>query len=73
MDDANLPIVDPMPLSCVECRITSDEQAKAWRTYLADDPEEPEGEPLLASYCSTCAAREFGPTPRERYMRALTP
>jgi hypothetical protein len=43
-----------------ECPRLSGEEAKGWRLYRVDDPEEDE-EPELAAYCRSCAEREFGP------------
>jgi hypothetical protein len=52
-----------MDLRCVECDRVSDDRARGWRTKLADDPDDPFDEPVLASYCPACAVREFGPLP----------
>ena len=64
MDGNDLPMVAPVHLLCIECECESDDAARGWRTYLASDPDEPKAEPLLASYCPTCAVREFGPLTR---------
>jgi hypothetical protein len=45
-------------LRCVECRTPSDLNARGWRGYRVDDPDEDEP-PALAFYCPTCARREF--------------
>jgi hypothetical protein len=52
-------IVEFMRLRCQECAEISDEAARGWRTLLACDPDEP-CEVMLATYCPSCAAREFG-------------
>ena len=70
MDGNDLPIVRPMHLRCVECDEVSAAEARGWRTYLAPDPDEPEGEPMLATYCCECAVREFGPVAREQQRSA---
>jgi hypothetical protein len=58
---AEVRMVTPMPLECQECRLLSDEEARGWRMYRADDPDDPFADPLIASYCPDCAEREFGP------------
>jgi hypothetical protein len=50
-------------LLCEECEAATAEFERGWRTYIADDPDEPSVEPLVATYCPTCAVREFGPLP----------
>lgn len=55
-----MPIVELMRLRCQECDHLSDEAARGWRTFLAPDPDEPEAAPIVATYCPSCAAREFG-------------
>jgi hypothetical protein len=47
-------------LRCEECAQLSKGAARGWRTFLAPDPDEPEAEPMLATYCPWCAEREFG-------------
>ncbi len=47
-------------LRCEECARLSVRAARGWRTYLAPDPDEPDAEQMLATYCPTCAEREFG-------------
>jgi hypothetical protein len=58
---AEVHMVPPMQLECQECRLLSDEEARGWRMYRADDPDDPFAAPLIASYCPDCAEREFGP------------
>ena len=58
---AEVRMVTPMQLECQECRLLSDEEARGWRMYRADDPDDPFAAPLIASYCPDCAEREFGP------------
>lgn len=55
-----MPIVVLMRLRCQECDQSSDDAARGWRTFIAPDPDEPEAGPMLATYCPSCAAREFG-------------
>jgi hypothetical protein len=45
-------------LWCQECGRPSAAEAKGWRLYRVDVPDE-DPEPLLAAYCASCAAREF--------------
>jgi hypothetical protein len=47
-------------LRCVECAQLSVGAARGWRTFLAPDPDEPDAEHMLATYCPACAEREFG-------------
>jgi hypothetical protein len=54
-----------MRLWCVECDRPSGLEAKGWRLYHAEDPDE-EGEVVLAAYCRVCAVREFGELRAER-------
>jgi hypothetical protein len=61
MDSTNFPLVAMMRLSCQECCRDSDDEARGWRTYVADDPDELDAEPVVASYCPDCAEHEFGP------------
>jgi hypothetical protein len=70
MDGNDLPIVRPVHLRCVECDAISAAEARGWRTYLAPDPDEPQGELMLATYCRECAEREFGPVVREQQRSA---
>jgi hypothetical protein len=43
-----------LPLRCEECGRRWDDQNERWRVYFTwDDPPEP------ASYCPSCARREF--------------
>lgn len=44
---------------CVECGRPSSPEARGWRLYHAEDPDE-EGEIVLVAYCPACAVREFG-------------
>ena len=48
-----------MRLWCQECGRPSGLEAKGWRLYRVEDPDE-EGEEILAAYCKTCALTEFG-------------
>ena len=64
MDGNELPLAALVQLLCIECERESDDAAHGWRTYLAADPDDPNAEPVLASYCPTCAVREFGPLTR---------
>ena len=61
MDSTNFPLVTLTRLACQECCRDSDDEARGWRTYVADDPDEVDAEPVVASYCPDCAEREFGP------------
>ena len=58
-------IVPSMRLWCQECGRPSSPEAKGWRLYRLDVPDE-DPEPELAACCSYCAVREFDPTV-ERY------
>jgi hypothetical protein len=53
-----------MRLWCQECGQPSGPEAKGWRLYRTDVPEEGE-EPSLAAYCDVCAYVEFGSSSRE--------
>ena len=66
MDELNLTLVHSLVLVCVECRLESDESARRWRLYSAEDPDDPDAEPMLAVYCPDCANREFGVLKREQ-------
>jgi len=48
-----------MRLWCQECGRPSSPEAKGWRLYRTDVPDE-DDEPTLAAYCSVCAYIEFG-------------
>ena len=48
-----------MRLWCVECGRPSAPEAKGWRLYRVEDPDE-EGEEILAAYCRACAVTELG-------------
>ena len=48
-----------MRLWCVECGRPSAPEAKGWRLYRVEDPDE-EGEEVLAAYCRMCAVTELG-------------
>lgn len=61
MDSTNFRLATLTRLSCQECLRDSDDEARGWRTYVADDPDELDAEPIVASYCPDCAEREFGP------------
>jgi len=56
---------DGVLLTCEECEKVADEVARGWRIRRADDPEDPDAEPLMATYCPDCAVREFGFAPRQ--------
>ena len=43
-------------MTCAECGATADENARGWRAYRGDEPDE---SPLLVFYCPECAEREF--------------
>jgi len=47
-----------MRLWCQECGRPSGPEAKGWRLYRVEDPDE-EGEEILAAYCRACAVTEF--------------
>jgi hypothetical protein len=50
---------NPLPwLFCSKCHRWSDDQARGWRIYRADVPEE-ENRPELVSSCPDCDAREL--------------
>ena len=49
-----------MRLWCTECDRPSGPEAKGWRLYRVEDPDE-EGEEILAAYCRACAVTAFGP------------
>jgi len=51
-----------VPLSCQECLLLADAEARGWRLVRVDVPGE-DDEPMLASYCPACAGREFGALP----------
>jgi hypothetical protein len=48
-----------MRLWCQECGQPSNPEAKGWRLYRTDVPDE-DDEPTLAAYCAACAYIEFG-------------
>jgi hypothetical protein len=48
-----------MRLWCQECGRPSNPEAKGWRLYRTEVPEE-DDEPALAAYCAVCAYVEFG-------------
>lgn len=50
-----------MRLFSEECPRVSGDEARGWRLYRTDVPDEDE-EPQLAAYCPYCSAREFGAT-----------
>jgi len=52
-----------MRLWCQECGRPSSPEAKGWRLYRTDVPDE-DDEPMLAAYCPDCAEREVGLTRR---------
>jgi hypothetical protein len=54
-----------MRLWCVECDRPSGPEAKGWRLYRVEDPDE-EGEEILAADCRGCAVTEFGESWAER-------
>jgi ribosomal protein L44E len=45
-------------LECVECGRAADDQAFGWRAYREDLPGE-DDPPSVATFCPTCAVREF--------------
>jgi hypothetical protein len=45
-------------MRCLECDCET-EEARGWRGYLIDDPEDDEA-PSVVFYCPECADREFG-------------
>ena len=51
-----------MELVCEECGCSSDEEARGWVAFLAEDAEgvEPTS---VATFCPECAAEEFGYRP----------
>jgi hypothetical protein len=53
-----------MRLWCQECGRPSSPEAKGWRLYRTDVPEDEE--PTLAAYCAVCARVEFGTSSGER-------
>jgi hypothetical protein len=52
-------VVVRMRLWCQECERPSGPEAKGWRLYRSDVPDEDE-EPTLVAYCPVCAYVEFG-------------
>jgi len=51
----------PVVLTCLECGVRSDGNARGWRAlipYFFEDDETPD----LSLYCPSCAEREFGPS-----------
>jgi hypothetical protein len=49
----------PRLLRCSQCVKTSDEQARGWRAYRADN-EGTIGVPIVLVYCPACVERIFG-------------
>jgi hypothetical protein len=47
-------------LRCEECSCVSD-TAKGWLAFIAEDPDDGEGPPQVATYCPPCADRELRP------------
>jgi hypothetical protein len=47
-------------LKCQECSAAASSYEAGWSAFFAQVPDE-DPEPLLVTYCSECAAREFGP------------
>jgi hypothetical protein len=45
-------------LVCLECGCSSDERAKGWTAFLAEDPDGEES-PFIGVFCPVCAASEF--------------
>jgi hypothetical protein len=45
---------------CQECSAAAASYEAGWSVFFAYLPDE-EPEPLLVTYCSECAGREFGP------------
>ena len=55
-------------IRCEECRCTGDDADARWLTYLIDeDDEDPDHVWHFASYCPSCAFREFGVIPQAAY------
>jgi hypothetical protein len=50
---------------CQECGRPSSPEAKGWRLYRTELPEE-DDEPTLAAYCVVCAHVEFGDSSRDQ-------
>ena len=48
-----------MRLWCQDCGRPSGPEARGWRLYRVEDPDE-EGEEILVAYCKACALTEFG-------------
>jgi hypothetical protein len=44
-------------LRCEECLCVSKDKAQGWLSYIAFDPDDEQGEPLVVFYCPVCAAR----------------
>ena len=53
-----------MRLWCVACCRPSGPEARGWRIYLSEDPDDGD-EVSLAAYCPACAVREFGDVARQ--------
>lgn len=45
-------------LRCEECGCTS-ETARAWVAFVAQDPDDPDDEPLTVVYCPPCGFDQF--------------
>jgi hypothetical protein len=58
-------VVMRMRLWCQECGRPSGPEAKGWRLYRFDEPDEDE-EPSLAAHCPVCAYVEFGGSAADR-------
>jgi hypothetical protein len=55
-------------LTCIECGVVSDGDARGWIGRRYDDPET-DRRPELVFYCSSCTVREFGgDTSAKRWM-----
>jgi hypothetical protein len=46
-------------LHCQECKRTTADFQEGWCAFYAQLPEE-DDQPVLVTYCSECAGREFG-------------
>jgi hypothetical protein len=50
---------------CAECEIEAPPDARGWRGYRVDDPEDGD-EPMIGHFCPACSEREFGRLPSGR-------
>ena len=57
--------LEDLDVRCIECGRVAAKEARGWRAYIVDDPDD-EGEELeVAIYCPRCAEREVGPSGQE--------